>query len=60
LVVSLRSFVFIPTSGPIGVLNIHRIKINILEEKEPAKQFTPQIIPFTVLSYDLLINLSWA
>jgi hypothetical protein len=59
-----RSFVSIslkPLKGEaIGVMNVHRDHVGLLEEKEPAQQFYPLVSPFIfmlIVMLDVLKNL---
>jgi len=58
---SVRSFVSIPITPlngqPIGILNIHRNKPGLLQEKQPAQQFAPLVTPLIFILIGLLETL---
>jgi hypothetical protein len=58
---SVRSFISIPIKpsegDPIGILNIHRNRRGLLEEKEPVEQFAPLIDPLIFVLIRLLETL---
>jgi len=58
---AVRSFISIPMkaseSVPIGILNIHRNRPGLLEEKEPVEQFAPLVDPLIFILVRLLDTL---